>query len=122
MTPTDPIPSIDVAETERRLREDPSGPLLIDVRERGEFAAVRAPGAVLVPMSTFTQQVGALPTDRPWFIVCRSGNRSDVVTAFLRRSGAVDAYNVVGGMIAWERAGFPVRRGPLESGEGELPG
>jgi hypothetical protein len=25
-------------------------------------------------------------------------------------------------MEAWERAGLPVRRGPLDPGEGELPG
>ena len=28
-----PIPTIDVAEAERRLREDPSRPILLDVRE-----------------------------------------------------------------------------------------
>ena len=37
------IPTIDVAEAERRLREDPAGPLLLDVRETNEFAEVRAP-------------------------------------------------------------------------------
>jgi 3-mercaptopyruvate sulfurtransferase SseA len=29
--------------------------------------------------------------------------------------------NVAGGMEAWERAGLPIRRGPVEPGEGELP-
>ena len=29
--------------------------------------------------------------------------------------------NVAGGMDAWESAGLPVRRGPLEPGEGDLP-
>ena len=44
--------SIDVTEAERRQREDPDGPLLVDVREQHEFDEVRAPGAVLVPMSS----------------------------------------------------------------------
>ena len=39
-----PIPTIDVTEADRRLREDPDRPLLLDVREADEFAAVRAPG------------------------------------------------------------------------------
>ena len=30
--------------------------------------------------------------------------------------------NVAGGMDAWERAGLPVRRGPLDPGEGDLAG
>ena len=46
-----PIPTVDVTEAERRLREDPDRPILLDVRETGEFAEVRAPGAVLVPTS-----------------------------------------------------------------------
>jgi hypothetical protein len=29
--------------------------------------------------------------------------------------------NVAGGMDAWERAGLPIRRGPLDAGEGDLP-
>ncbi len=36
-------------------------------------------------------------------------------------NGWVDATNVTGGMIAWERAGLPVRRGPLAADEGHLP-
>ena len=55
------IRSIDAAEAERRLREDPDGPLLVDVREQNEFDEVRAPGAVLMPMSTFAARAG----DRP---------------------------------------------------------
>ena len=51
MSPGPAIPTIDVAEAERRLREDPASPLLVDVREANEFEDVRAPGAVLVPMS-----------------------------------------------------------------------
>ena len=48
-----PIPTIDVAEADRRLREDPARPLLLDVREPNEFTAVRAPGAALLPTSAF---------------------------------------------------------------------
>ena len=33
-----PLPTIDVGEAERRLREDPARPLLLDVREPDEFA------------------------------------------------------------------------------------
>ena len=53
-----PLPTVDVSEAERRLREDPARPLLIDVRELNEFVAVRAPGAVLLPTSTFAARVG----------------------------------------------------------------
>ena len=115
------IDSIDVTEAERRLREDPAGPLLVDVREQHEFDEVRAPGAVLLPMSTLAARIGELPADRPLMIVCHSGSRSSAVTGFLARSGRSDVVNVAGGMEAWERKGLPIKRGTPEPGEGDLP-
>jgi rhodanese-related sulfurtransferase len=114
------IPTIDVTEADRRLREDPTGPILLDVRERHEFVAVRAPGAVLVPTSSFMARLGELPAHRPLMVVCHVGGRSATVTALLVRAGRDDVVNVAGGMDAWERAGLPVRRGELQPGEGEL--
>jgi len=116
-----PIPTIDVTEADRRLREDPDGPLLLDVREMGEFVEVRAPGAALVPTSTFMTRVDQLPADRPLLVVCHLGGRSAAVAGYLIRAGRTDVVNVAGGMDAWEKAGLPVRRGPLEPGEGDLP-
>jgi rhodanese-related sulfurtransferase len=116
------ISTIDVAETDRRLREDPSKPMLLDVREVSEFRTVRAPGAVLVPTSSFMARVGGLPADRPLLVICHTGQRSAAVTGFLTQTGRGDVFNVAGGMDAWERAGLPVRRGPLDPGEGDLPG
>jgi rhodanese-related sulfurtransferase len=117
-----PIPAIDVAEAERRLREDPDRPLLVDVREESEFVDVRAPGAVLLPMSMFAARAGELPQDRPLMIVCHLGGRSSAAAGFLIRSGRSDVFNVTGGMDAWERGGLPVRRGTPDPGEGDLPG
>ena len=116
-----PIPSIDVTEAERRLRDDPTGPILLDVRETNEFVEVRAPGAVLVPTSVFMARFGELPADRPLLVVCHVGGRSAAVTGYLVRAGRTDVVNVAGGMEAWVRAGLPVRRGPVEPGEGEFP-
>jgi len=121
MNPGSAIPTVDVVEAERRLREDPDRPLLIDVRDPHEFATVRAPGAVLLPTSVFAARVGELPADRPLLIVCHVGGRSAAVTGYLLRAGRSDVANVAGGMDAWERSGLPVERGPLAPGEGEFP-
>ena len=122
MNPAPAIPTIDVAEAERRLREDPDGPMLLDVREANEFAEVRAPGAVLMPMSAFAARAGELPSDRPLMVVCHLGGRSAAAAGFLIRSGRSDVVNVGGGMDAWERAGLPVVHGAPAPGEGDLPG
>lgn len=122
MNPGTPLPTVDVAEAERRLREDPATPLLVDVREPGEFAEVRAPGAVLLPTSSLAARIDELPRDRQLLVVCHLGGRSAAVANFLLQRGWTDVHNVAGGMDAWERAGLPVRRGALQPGEGDLPG
>ena len=114
------LPTVDVSQAARRLAEDPAKPILLDVRERNEFETVRAPGAVLVPTSTFVTQVDRLPKDRPILVICHSGNRSAAVTGYLARTGRTDVANVAGGMTAWERAGLPVKRGACAPGEGDL--
>ena len=122
MNPGGGIPTIDVREAERRLREDPGRPVLVDVREASEFVAVRAPGVLLLPTSTFAARVDELPADRPLMIVCHLGGRSAAVAGFLMRTGRTDVVNVAGGMDAWEAAGLPVRHGPPAPGEGSLQG
>ncbi len=121
MSQPGPLPSVDVAEADRRLREDPAHPILLDVREMNEFVDVRAPGAMLLPTSVLAARIGEVPTDRPLFVVCRTGVRSAAVTGFLARSGRNDVFNVTGGMEAWERAGLPIRRGPIDPDEGDAP-
>jgi rhodanese-related sulfurtransferase len=121
MTTPPTIPTVDVTEAERRSREDPTGAILLDVREVSEFHAVRAPSAALMPTSVFMARVAELPVDRTLLVVCRTGARSAAVTNYLLRTGRTDVFNVGGGMEAWERAGLPVRRGRPDQGEGELP-
>lgn len=120
MNPPPNLPSVDVTEADRRLREDPTRPVLLDVRESNEFVAVRAPGAMLVPTSSFAARVDELPSDRPLLVICRTGVRSAAVTGYLARTGRHDVFNVTGGMDAWEQAGLPIRRGDVEPGEGTL--
>jgi rhodanese-related sulfurtransferase len=120
MRPGDPIPTVDVQTASERLASaDP--PLLLDVREPNEYAGVRAPGAVLMPTSTFLLKAGELPRDRPILVMCAVGGRSANVTAYLLCNGWPDVVNVAGGIVAWERAGLPVKRGAPAPGEGDLP-
>jgi rhodanese-related sulfurtransferase len=113
-----PILSVDAAEAGRQLA-DPDGPLLLDVREPGEFAEARIDGAVLVPLGQLQARAASLP-DRPTIVMCHSGSRSMAATNYLRSLGR-DAVNLDGGIVAWARAGLPYRSGPPGPGEGELP-
>jgi len=116
------IPGIDVHEAAARVASDERPrPLIVDVREPDEFVAVRVDGVAHVPMSGFLLRAGELPKERPLLVLCASGARSAAVTGYLLRSGWTDVANIDGGITAWQRAGLPVRRGPLAPGEGTLP-
>jgi rhodanese-related sulfurtransferase len=113
------IPALDPLYAEIR-RNDPVRPaLLLDVREADEFVQVRVEGSLFIPMSQLAARLFEVPKDRPILVICASGSRSQTVTGHLRASGWEDVGNVAGGIIAWERLGLPVRRGPLQPGEGQ---
>jgi rhodanese-related sulfurtransferase len=82
--------------------------LLIDVREPDEFREVRAPGAELIPLGGLLAHLPRLAeAGQPVAFVCRSGVRSAMATDQARQLG-IDAHNVAGGMLAWERQGLRV--------------
>lgn len=91
-------------EAYRMVRD---GALLLDVRERHEFSAGHAPGAVHLPLGQLAVSHGRLPRDQRIVTVCRSGNRSKTAARTLRKLG-YDVVNLAGGMTAWQQAGLPV--------------
>ena len=81
--------------------------VLIDVREPGEYAAARIPGALLFPLSTFDPS--KLPVGgRPIVLCCGSGKRSAAAYDMCRRGGASIRSHLAGGIQAWRAAGLPV--------------
>jgi rhodanese-related sulfurtransferase len=70
-------------------------------------------------MSQLASRLAEVPRDRPVLVICASGGRSATVTGELLAAGWTDVGNVAGGITTWERMGLPVKRGPVEPGEGE---
>jgi rhodanese-related sulfurtransferase len=100
MRPMFDVPAIGVADL-------PDGAVLLDVREDDEWGAGHAPEARHVPMSQLTGRLDEVPPADPLYVICRSGNRSARVVAFLSQQG-VSAVNVAGGMQSWAAAGRPM--------------
>lgn len=123
MEQTPAVERISVVEAARRLEAaGPDGiPMLVDVREPAEYAQFRATGAVLMPLSVFQLHFSQLPRDRPLQLICAAGQRSLAAGEFLISQGYETVANIEGGSIAWMRAGLPVRTGPPDEGEGDLP-
>ena len=84
--------------------------VLLDVRERDEWVAVRATGALHIPMSQLAMSLHRLPQERTVACICHVGVRSAAVADALEHAG-YEAVNVAGGMEAWEANGLPIERG-----------
>jgi rhodanese-related sulfurtransferase len=85
---------------------------VVDVREPDETAQGTIDGALLFPWTSKVLQArhGELPTDRPIYVVCRSGSRSSQASAFLAKNGHACIHDVQGGMNAWAAASYPTTK------------
>ena len=104
-------PVLPRAEAARRVAAGQA--LLIDVRERNEWASGVASPAYLAPLSDLQgprRKWGLVLEElghREALVYCASGTRSAQAAALLRRAGH-KAQNI-GGFRDWQRAGLPVR-------------
>lgn len=114
------LPALDPLYADLRHRDPVRPAVLLDVRERDEFIAARVEGSLFIPMSQLGVRLDEIPRDRPVLVMCATGSRSTSVTAYLLQHGWEDVGNIAGGIDAWQRLGLPVRRGPVEPGEGQL--
>ena len=94
------LPSVDATTAHDR----PRGVLLVDVREPSEWAGGHAPAAYHQPLGRLDP--ARLPTADAYYVICRSGNRSELATMMFQARG-FEAYNVEGGMEAWASESLP---------------
>ena len=87
------------------------GAFVLDVREPKEFAGGHLLNAKSSPLGKLRERIGELERhrDKPIVVVCRSGNRSATACAMLGREGFA-AYNLSGGVMAWQKANLPLEQ------------
>lgn len=98
------------------------GAPLVDVREPGEFAEGRIPGAVNIPRGVLEFEVDGHPAvnclkdpalshrGAPVIVSCRSGARSALAAAALKDLGFAEPVSLAGGFMGWANAGKPIER------------
>jgi rhodanese-related sulfurtransferase len=115
-----------------RLKQPGPAPLLLDVREPAEFAAVRIAGAFNVPRGVLeqacewdydeTEPALAAGRDQAIVVICRSGNRSLLAAEVLQQLGFTDVRSLATGMRGWNDFDQPVVDGagqPVDGDEAE---
>ncbi|NBD22620.1 rhodanese-like domain-containing protein [Paenibacillus glycinis] len=76
---------------------------IIDVREQEEWNYYHLEGSTLMPLSSFQETWDRIPADKPVYIVCAHGVRSQAACRYLNEKGYSSLANVVGGMAAVSR-------------------
>jgi rhodanese-related sulfurtransferase len=100
--------TIGPVEVKRLL--DEGGALLLDVRTAGEFAAGKIKGARLIPLAELSRRVQELPPAATVVVYCAVGGRSRVAAKVLGQRDGSTIYNLAGGLVAWQKAGYPISR------------
>lgn len=92
------------------LQESLSSFHLIDVRQKEEFSGElgHIAGAELCTLQThLPQRIKELSKEGAYVFICRSGKRSSRAAQMAMTQGIQNVYNMVGGMLEWNRKNLP---------------
>jgi len=94
--------------------------ILVDVREPGfvDFKQFDVPHIIYLPFSLFNDRFHGLPTDKPLILADSVGLRSKEAMQFLGKLNFKNIANLPGGIVQWERQGFPIARNQKEQYSG----
>ncbi|PIC64179.1 hypothetical protein CSV79_08310 [Sporosarcina sp. P13] len=76
--------------------------VLIDVRETAEYAFGHIPGALSIPLGQLDERMKYLDKEQKLYVVCRTGNRSDMACRKMVAAGFECVMNVIPGMSEWD--------------------
>lgn len=88
-------------ELEKKLNTD-ENIVVIDVREKAEYAFNHIPGALSIPIGELDNRLDELNKEDELYVVCRTGNRSDLAARKLTGKGFTKVKNVIPGMNEWK--------------------
>lgn len=83
--------------------EGDSNAVIIDVRTPAELAEGSIDGHIMINVMdpAFPAKIAELDKSKPYYIYCRSGNRSGQVCNYMSGLGFDKLYNLQGGIMAW---------------------
>lgn len=91
-------------ELKRKLAKN-ENIIIVDVREEAEYAFHHIPNAISIPMGELEDRIEELNQNDEIYVICRTGNRSDLVAQKLTDEGFANVINVVPGMSEWSEEG-----------------
>ena len=80
---------------------------VIDVREASEWEVGHVGAARHIEFERVSASADTIDKAKPVVFQCRGGSRSEMIAAAFRESGW-EAYNMDGGLRAWQERGLPL--------------
>ena len=92
----------------KQAQDLPGAPMVIDVRQRSEYAQGHISGALNIELGELQEHLDGLPRDLPLVTVCAAGMRATTAGSILQRDGR-DNVQVIdeAGTPAWIERGYP---------------
>jgi rhodanese-related sulfurtransferase len=83
--------------------------LVLDVRESDAFATAHLIDAKNIPLKDLPKRIAELDKFKAKnvLVVCQTGNQATKAVAQLAQAGFAQAYNLEGGIAAWQTQGLP---------------
>ena len=103
-------PQVDPAEAVQLINRRDA--LVLDVRDKADFAAGHIPNARNIPLPELDARLRELEKfkARPIVISCQSGARSAGVCGLLKKNGFGEVFSLRGGIGGWVAASLPVEK------------
>jgi len=80
--------------------------VVLDVREKDRWNDGHIRGAHHIYAGHVEKRLDEIPANRPIVVACNTGNHASLVASILRQEGYREVYNLLGGMTAWQAAGY----------------
>ena len=103
------IAHVSVTEAKKEIEEKKDAQF-IDVRIVEEYAGGHAVGAKNLPLDRLDAELVKLDKDKPVYVICETGRRSQKGSEILQKAGFKDIYNITGGTSEWKSAGLPTEK------------
>lgn len=87
--------------------------IILDVRQDSEYVNGHIINSIHIPLNNLTTKISSLEKyrNRPIIANCMTGNRSSSACRTLKKHGFEKVYNLKGGVMAWQNANLPLKKG-----------
>ena len=84
--------------------------VVLDIRTPEEYAAGYVEDAINMDYyaADFEQQLDKLDKNQTYLVYCRTANRNGQAMPIFEELGFKTVYNMLGGIVAWQAAGYPI--------------